>query len=96
MTDPADLDQLLHAVSLQGATIGRPQELLLGLLGGLRSLTERHNHGLKVIMEQIRELAQRLPPTSGKTPIIQYFSPLCGKFVQPIPAPREPRLPPLD
>lgn len=58
MTDPADLDQLHHAVSLQGATIGRHHELLQGLLEGLSSLTESHDHGLKAIMEQIRELAQ--------------------------------------
>ena len=55
MTDPADLDLLRHAVSLQGATIGRNEELLQGLLEGLSSLTEGHDYGLKAIMEQIRE-----------------------------------------
>ena len=67
MTDPADLHQLCHTVSLQGATIRRHEELVQGLLEGLRSLTECHDQGLKAIMEKIRELAQRLPATSEKS-----------------------------
>jgi ABC-type transporter Mla subunit MlaD len=62
MTYPADLDQL----SQQGATIGRHQELLQGLLEGLSSLKERNDHELKAIMEKVMELAQRLSATSEK------------------------------
>ena len=56
MTAPADLDQLCHAVSLQGATLRSHEELLLALLEGLRSLTECHDQGFKAIKEP------RLPP----------------------------------
>ena len=41
---------ILYTVSLQGATIGRHEELLLDLLEGLRSLTERHDQWFKAIM----------------------------------------------
>ena len=55
MTDPADLDQLRQAVSLQGATIGRHEELLQGRLEGLSSLTEGPDYGLKAILVQFWE-----------------------------------------
>jgi alpha-amylase/alpha-mannosidase (GH57 family) len=47
---------------------------LQGPLEGLRSLTERHEHGLKAIMEQMRELAQRLPLTNPNHPVILHLS----------------------
>ena len=96
MTDPVDLDQLCHAVSLQGVSIGRHEELLLDLLDGLRSLTERHNQGFKAIMEQISELAHRQPATSETSQPPSNLSTISGEFVQPTPAPREPRLPPSE
>ena len=84
MTDSAELNQLRHTVSLQGATIGRHEELLLDLLEGLRSLTERHD---QAIMEQIRELAHRWSTnTENPQPLRNYF-PVSGEFVQPTPAP---------
>ena len=43
MTDPADSDQLHNAVSLQGATIGRHEELLQCLMEGLHTWAERHD-----------------------------------------------------
>ena len=74
MTDPADLNLHHHAVSLQGATIGRHEELLQSLLEGFSSLMEHHEHGLKAIMEQVRELAQRLSATSEKPQSPSNFS----------------------
>ena len=73
MTDTADLDQLRHAVSLQGAAIGRHEELLQDLLEGLHSLTEHHGKGFKAIMEQIRELAHRQPTTSESPRQLKLF-----------------------
>jgi hypothetical protein len=87
MADPADFDQLHHAVSLQGSTIRRHEELLQGLLERLSFLMERHNHGIKAIMEHIRELAQRLPVTSEKPQSPSNFFHICGEFVHPIPGP---------
>ena len=88
MTDPTDLDQLHHIVSLQGATIGRHEELFQELLEGLRSLMECHDQGFKAIMEKIHEVDHRQHATSetSQPPTNLYTS---GGLVQPTPAPRE-------
>lgn len=93
MTDPADLDSIQHAVSLQGATIGRHEELLQDLLEGLNSLTEHHDQGFKGTMELIKELTHRLSaiPENPQSPF-----PFSGELVQPTPVPQEPCLPPPE
>ena len=90
MTDPADLNQLHHIVSLQGATIGRHEEVLQDLLEGLHSLTECHDQGFKAIMEQISELAHRQHVMS-ETSQPPSNLPTSGGLV-----PQEPRLPPPE
>jgi hypothetical protein len=64
MTDPADLDQLHNAISSQGATIGRHEELFPDLMEGIHTLVERHDGALNILLEQFRGLAGRQPTTT--------------------------------
>ena len=95
MTESADLDQLRHTVSLQGANIKREEELLQNLMEGFRSLAEHHDQGFKALTEQFRELARKQHATSETSQPLSNF-PTSGGFVQPTPAPRGPLLPPSE
>jgi hypothetical protein len=57
MTDPEDLDQLRNAISSQGTTIGRHEELLRGLTEGFQAVAERHDLALDTLREQFCGLA---------------------------------------
>ena len=50
MTGPADPDQLRNSISSQGASIGRHEELLRGLLEGVQTLAERHDRALAMLL----------------------------------------------
>jgi hypothetical protein len=57
MTDPADSDQLRNALSSQGATICRHEELLCGLMEGLQTLAESHDQALNTLLDQFLGLS---------------------------------------
>ena len=59
MTDPADSDQLRNAISSQGATTGRHEELLRGLMVGFQTLAERYDCTLNTLLEKFRGLFVR-------------------------------------
>jgi hypothetical protein len=94
MTDPADSDKLHNTVSLQGATIGRHEELLHNLVEGLHILAERHDHAFHALLEQFCGLSTRQQATTVtfQTPSNPSTS---GASLQPTPVSRESRLPPL-
>ena len=86
MTDPADSAQLHNTVSLQGATIGKHEELLQNRIEGLHNLEECHDHMFNSLLEQATmETSRALSDlaTSNASP-------------QPTPASRELRLPPPE
>ena len=56
MTDPADLDQLRYAISSQGATTGRHEELLRGIMEGFQATADRHDQALDMLREHVHGL----------------------------------------
>ena len=51
MTAPADPGQLSNAISSQGASSGRHEEVLLGLMEEVQTLAERHDRALDMLLE---------------------------------------------
>ena len=92
MTDPADLDQLRNAISSQGATIGRHEKLLHGLMEGFQDVAKRHDLALDALREQFRGLLTRQSTTTVTS---QPLSNRAGSSAV-TPVSREPRLPPPE
>ena len=92
MTDPAASDQLCNALSSQGATISRHEELLHGLIEGFQTLDECHDQALNTLLEQFRGLFNM---QSTMTVTSQPLSnPAVSSTVTPVS--REPCLPPPE
>jgi hypothetical protein len=92
MTGPADLDQLPNAVSSQGATIGRHENLLHGLMEGFQAVVERHDLALDALREQFCGLPTRQPTmTVTSQPL---YNSAGSSTVTPVS--REPHLPPPE
>ena len=90
MIDPADSDRLRNAVSLQGATIEKHEELLQSLMEGLHTLSGRHDQGFKMLLEQFRGPSIRQHSTTEASRTLSN-SPASDHFVPTLPS-REPRL----
>ena len=91
MTDPADLDQLRNAIS-QGATVGRHEESLHGLMEGFQAVAQLQDQALEALREQSRGLPTKHPTMTVTS------QPLCntaGSSAVTL-ASRKPRLPPPE
>ena len=95
MTAPADSNQLRNTISSQGATIGRHEELLRGLMEGFQTLAELHDRALNTFLEQFRGLSVRQSTT---TITYQHLSnPAVSRAASPATLISwEPRLPPSE
>ena len=95
MTDPADSDQLRNAVCLQGATIGRHEELLQNLMEGFHILEEQHDQGFNSLLEQFCRLSVKQQGTTENSQKLGNPT-TSGAFPQTTLASRKPCLPPPE
>lgn len=97
MTDPAEPDSLRNAVALQGAAIGRHEDILQRVMEGLQSLSDHHDRTYQSLMEQFRGMSMGQSTTAGLTPAPDQGG-LAASAALPVTntAPREPNLPPPE